>query len=58
MSELNTTLRTIALILAIIGGVGNLILAAWYIRKKKKPGLGIMHVAISTISPLILLVIF
>jgi hypothetical protein len=54
----NATLRTIALILAVIGGEGNLIVAAWYIWKKKKPGLGVMHVAISAISLLILLVIF
>jgi len=57
MNQLNFTLRAITLILANIGGVGNLIVAAWYIWKKK-PGLGIMHVAISTTSLLTLLVIF
>ena len=57
VTKLNVTLRTIVLIFAAIGGVGNLIVAAWYIWKKK-PGLGIMHVAISTTSLLTLLVIF
>ena len=57
MNQLNFTLRAITLILANIGWVGNLIVAAWYIWKKK-PGLGIMHVAISTTSLLTLLVIF
>lgn len=51
------TLRTIALILVLFGGIGNIGVAVWYIWKEKKIKRGFLHLAISGITLLGLIVI-
>ncbi len=56
-NELRTTIHVLLVSLAVIGGAGNLLVALWYIWKKRELGRGFQHVAISVIAFLMIMVL-
>jgi hypothetical protein len=55
--ELRTTIHVLLISLAMIGGIGNLLVALWYIWKKGKLGRGFLHVAVSVIAFLMIMIL-
>ncbi len=55
MTGITPLLRLLALLLSLVGGVGNLIVAAWLFWKKNDSKKGILHVIIALVAFLVLL---
>ncbi len=58
MTGITPLLRLLALILGLVGGMGNLILAAWLFWKKSDPKRGMLHMIVALIAFSVVMIIF
>jgi hypothetical protein len=47
--EINTTLRLLAVVLIVLGALGNLGMAVWYIWQKGDSKRGVLHVVLAIV---------